>query len=70
MPGGKYFEMSLQYFEEKNIFLSKCLFIALTKYCARKCLVWVLYTLYKPLKRANVCSDVQKYFYVRHNCVE
>jgi len=28
----KYFEMSLQYFEEKNIFLSKCLFIAIFFY--------------------------------------
>jgi len=28
----KYFEMSLQYFEEKNIFLSKCLFIAISFY--------------------------------------
>jgi len=28
----KYFEMSLQYFEENYIFLSKCLFIAISFY--------------------------------------
>jgi len=28
----KYFKMSLQYFEEKNIFLSKCLYIAISFY--------------------------------------
>jgi len=37
----KYFEMSLQYFEETNIFLSKCLFIFLSKYCVQKCLVCI-----------------------------
>ena len=33
--------MSLQYFEEKNIFLSKCLFIFLSQYCVQKCLVCI-----------------------------
>jgi len=33
-----YFEMSLQYFEEKNIFLSKCLFIFLSQYCMQNIL--------------------------------
>jgi hypothetical protein len=37
----KYFEMSLQYFEEKKIFLSKCLFIFLSQYCVQKCLVCI-----------------------------
>ncbi len=37
----KYLEMTLQYFEEKNIFISKCLFIFLSKYCAQKCLVCI-----------------------------
>ncbi len=35
----KYFEISLQYFEE--IFLSKYLFISLSKYCVQKCLVCI-----------------------------
>jgi len=36
--------MSLQYFEEKKIFLSKCLFylfIFLSQYCVPKCLVCI-----------------------------
>jgi len=33
--------MSLQYFDEKNIFLSKCLFIFLSQYCVQKCLVCI-----------------------------
>jgi len=35
-PSLKDFKMSQQYFEEKNIFLLKCLFVFLSKYCVQK----------------------------------
>jgi len=42
--------MSLQYFKEKNTFLSQCLFTFLSKYCVQKCLVCISpYRTYKSI---------------------
>jgi len=48
LDNSKYFEMSLKYFEEKHIFLSKCLFIFFIAILCAK-----MSSVYKPFRRTK-----------------